>query len=325
MKRRDFISILGGAAAAWPLAARAQQVALPVVGYVRSTTAAGMANLEAALRAGLKEAGFVEGHNVGVELHYADDRPDRLSALIADVIRRRAAVLVGNSMAAQAAKAATTALPIVFVTGTDPVRDGLVSSLNRPGGNVTGVSFLVTALVAKRLELLHQLVPKAKTIAALLHRNTSQAETERRDLPPAAQAMGLRLLMLDVGSEHEFEAAFATIVRNGGGALFVGGGGFLNSQRDRLAALSARHALPASYPLREFAITGGLMSYGPSLVDAYRQAGNYAGRILRGETPADLPVMQSVKFEFVLNLKTAKTLGLEVPPMLLALTDEVIE
>ena len=269
---------------------------------------------ETALRQGLKEAGFVDGQNVAVEFHYADDRADRLSALIADLIRRPVNVIVGNARSALAAVAATKTVPVVFVTGTDPVRDGLVASLNRPGGNVTGVSFLVTTLAAKRLELLHQLAPKATTIAALVHRNSPQAEAERSDLPPAAQAMGLRLLVLDVASEHEFEATFATILQSGAGALFVGGGGFLNSQRNRLVALAARHALPASYPLAEFVTAGGLMSYGPSLTDAYRQAGGYVARILKGETPAELPVMQSTKFEFVLNLKTAKALGLVVPP-----------
>jgi len=324
MRRREFIALLGGvAAAAWPLAARAQQPAMPVVGYVWSSTAS--AHLEAALRLGLKEAGFVEGQNVAVEFHYADNRADRLSALIADLVRRPVNVIVGNLLPALAAKAATTKVPIVFVTGTDPVRDGLVASLNRPGGNVTGVSFLVSTLGAKRLELLHQLVPKATTIAALVLRNSHQAATERRDLPPAAQAMGLRLLFLDVGSERDIETAFATIVQSGAGAQFVGGGAFLYSHRDRLAALAARHALPASYPLREFVTTGGLMSYGPSVADAVRQASIYAGRILKGETPAELPMMQSTKFEFVINLKTAKALGLDIPPTLLALADEVIE
>ena len=323
MRRRDFIAALGGAAAL-PFSARAQQ-GVPVVGYVRSTTAAGFAHIETALRQGLKEAGFVEGQNVAVEFHYADDRADRLSALIADLIRRPVNVIVGNIPTALAAKAVTKTVPVVFVTGTDPVRDGLVASLNRPGGNVTGVSFLITMLAAKRLELLHQLAPKATTIAALVHRNSPQAEAERSDLPPAAQAMGLRLLVLDVASEHEFEAAFATILQSGAGALFVGGGGFLNSQRDRLVALAARHALPASYPLAEFVTAGGLMSYGPSLTDTYRQAGGYVARILKGETPAELPVMQSTKFEFVLNLNTAKALGLAIAPNVLALADVVIE
>jgi putative ABC transport system substrate-binding protein len=326
MRRREFVTLGGAAAlaAVVPQRLRAQQ-GVPVVGYVTSATAAGGANLEAALRAGLKEAGFVEGQNVAVEFHYADDRADRLSALIADLVRRPVNVIVGNSLAARAAKAATTTVPIVFFSGIDPVRDGLVAGLNRPGGNVTGVNFLSTAVAAKRLELLHQLAPKATTIAALVHRNSPQAEAERRDLPPAAQAMGLRLHILDVGSEREIEAAVATVVRDGAGALFVGSGAFLYSQRDRLVALAARHKLPASYPLKEFAMIAGLMSYAPSIAEAVRHAGIYVARILKGEKPAELPVTQSTKFEFVLNLKTAKALGLDVSPAILALTDEVIE
>ena len=327
MRRRDFNALLGGAAATSivPRAARAQQAAMPVVAYVTSTTAAGSAHLDAALRAGLKEAGFVAGQNIAVEFHYADDRADRLSALIADLVRRPVNVIVGVSLPARAAKAATTTVSIVFVSGIDPVRDGLVASLNRPGGNVTGVNFLTATLGAKRLELLHQLVPRATTIAVLAHRGSPQAEAERRDLPPAAQAMGLRLLFLDVGSEREIDAAVATAVQSGASALFIGSGAFVFSQRDRLVALAARHKLPASYPLKEFAMIGGLMSYAPSIAEAFRQAGIYAGRILKGEKPADLPVMRSTKFEFVINLKTAKTLGLEFHPQLLATADEVIE
>ncbi|MGE0034456.1 MAG: ABC transporter substrate-binding protein [Xanthobacteraceae bacterium] len=324
MRRRDFIAGLSGLVA-WPHAARAQQPSMPVVAYVRSTTAAGFAHLEAALRAGLKEAGFVEGQNVAVEFHYADDRTDRLSALIADLVRQPVNVIVGNSLAARAAKAATTTVPIVFLSGIDPVLDGLVASLNRPGGNVTGVNFLVATLGAKRLELLHRLVPKATTIAALVHRNSPQAETERRDLPVAAQARGLRLLILEVGSASDIDTSVASAVQRGVDALFIGGGAFFYSQRDRLVALAARHKLPASYPLKEAAMIGGLMSYAPSIAEAYRHAGIYVARILKGEKPADLPVMQSVKFEFVFNLKTARALGLAIPPTLLALADEVIE
>jgi putative ABC transport system substrate-binding protein len=324
MKRRDFMTFLGGAAA-WPLAARAQQPAMPVVGYVRSTTAAGFANLEAALRAGLKEAGFVEGQNVAVEFHYADNRTDRLSALIADLIRRPVNVIVGNVPTARVAKAATATVPIVFVAGSDPVHGGLVASLNRPGANVTGVSFLAGAVAGKRLELLRQLAPKATTIAALLDPNSPTAKAERSELPAAAQAMGLRLPVFNVGSAREIEAAVATAVQNGAGALFVGGGGFLNSHRERLVALAAHHKLPATYIVRETVLAGGLMSYGPSQTDAYRQAGGYVARILKGETPANLPVMQATKFELVINLKTAKALGIDVPPTLLAITDEAIE
>ena len=323
MRRRDFIVALGGAAAC-PITARGQQ-GLPVVGYVRSTTAAGFTNLEAALRLGLKEAGFVEGQNVAVEFHYADNRTDLLSALLTDLIRRPVAVIVANQIAALAAKVATTTVPIVFAIGGDPLRDGLVASLNQPGGNVTGVSFLTTTLAAKRLELLHQLASQATTIAALVHRNSPQAEAERSDLPAAAQAMGLRLLILDVGSASDIDAAIASAIQSGASALFVGGGGFLNSQRDRLVALAARHKLPASFIVRETVFAGGLMSYGPSQADAYRQAGGYVARILKGETPAGLPVMQATKFEFLLNAKTAKLLGLQIPDRVLALADEVIE
>jgi putative ABC transport system substrate-binding protein len=307
-----------------PLALRAQQ-AVPVVGYVRSTTAAGFANLEAALRQGLKEAGFIEGQNVAVEFHYADNRSDRLSALIADLVRRPVSVIVSNIAPARVAKAATKTVPIVFVSGSDPVGNGLVTSLNRPGGNVTGVTFLGGTLATKRLGLLHQLVPKAMAIAALLDPNGPAIRAERRDLPVAAQAMGLRLPVFDVGSGSEIDAAVATAVQSGAGALFVGGGAFLNSQRQRLVALAARHKLPTSFIVRENVVAGGLMSYGPSQSDAYRQAGIYAGRILKGERPGDLPVMQSAKFELVLNVGTAKALGLDVTPSLLALVDEVID
>jgi putative ABC transport system substrate-binding protein len=329
MQRRDFITLLGGAAAAssvsWPLAARAQQPALPIIGFLRSTSLVAFAHLVTAFRQGLKETGFVEGQNVAIEYRSAEDQADRLPALVADLIRRRAAVIVGDTSSSLAAKAATTTVPVVFAAGGDPVRDGLVASLNRPGGNVTGVVFFFAVLGAKRLELLHQLVPKASTIAMLVNPDTPGTEAERRDVQAAAQALGQQLLILDVSSERDIEAAFATFFQRGAGALFVGSGGFMNSHRERLVALAARHALPAMYAQREAALAGGLMSYGPSITDAYRQAGIYTGRILKGEKPADLPVMQATKFEFVLNLKTAKTLGLEVPAQLLALTDEAIE
>jgi putative ABC transport system substrate-binding protein len=325
LRRREFMTLLGGAAAAGRSRRVRSRRHCRWSEMSRSTTAAGFANLEAAVRQGLKEAGFVEGQNVAVEFHYADNRADRLSALIADLIRRPVNVIVGNVPTALVAKAATTTVPIVFVSGSDPVQVGLVASLNRPGGNVTGASFLATAVAAKRLELLHQLAPKATTIATLVDPNSPTTNAERSDLPAAAQAMGLRLPVFDVGSGREIEAAVATAVQSGAGALFVGGGGFLNSQRDRLVALAARHKLPASFIVRETVFAGGLMSYGPSQTDAYRQAGGYVARILNGEKAAELPVMQATKFEFVLNLKTAKALGLAVPPAVLALADEVIE
>ena len=279
MKRREFITLLGSAAAAaWPVAARGQQAAMPVVGFLRSTSLAPFENLATALGQGLKEAGLVEGENVTIEYRHADSQADRLPALVAELIRRPVAVIVANSIATYAAMRLTT-LPIVFVTGGDPVRDGLVASLNRPGGNVTGVVFFSSVLGAKRLDLLRQLVPEAKSIAILANPNNSNTEAEVKDVQAAALAIGQPLVILEASDEGDIETAFATLRQRGAGALFVGSGPLMNSQRERLVALAARHGLPASYPLREFSVAGGLMSYGASQSDAYRQAGIYAGRI----------------------------------------------
>jgi putative ABC transport system substrate-binding protein len=324
MKRRTFITMLGGVASL-PFAAHAQQPARPVIGFLRSTSLGDATELVTAFRQGLKEAGFVEGQNVAIEFRWGEGQNDRLPALAADLIRRPVAVMVGDAVAMLVAKAATTTMPIVFSAGGDPVKEGLVASLNRPGGNVTGVHFFGGVLGAKRLELLRQLVPKATTIAVLVYPNTPNTEAERKDVQAAAQAIGQQLIILDASSDRDIDTAFATFVQRGAGALLAGSSAFMVSHRERLIALAARHALPTIYHLREFATAGGLMSYGASLADAYRQAGTYAGRIIKGEKPGDLPVTRSTKFEFVINLKAAKALGLSVPPTLLATADEVIE
>jgi putative tryptophan/tyrosine transport system substrate-binding protein len=324
MRRREFISLIGGAAA-WPVAARAQRPGVPVIGFLRSTSLADSTQFVTAFRQGLKEAGFVEGQNVAIELRFAEGRSDRLPGLVADLIHKSVAVIVANNPAAVVAKAATITVPIIFITGSDPVRDGLVASLSRPGGNMTGVVFIVSDLGAKRLELLRQLVPNATTIGVLVNPNTPETEAERRDLLAASLRVGQQLSILDVGSDRDIENAFATLVQRGAGAALIGAGPFLTSHRQQLVALAARSRLPTMYPLREYIAAGGLISYGASITEAYRQAGVYAGQILKGEKPTDLPVMQSTKFEFVLNLKTAKTLDLKVPPALIALADEVIE
>jgi putative ABC transport system substrate-binding protein len=324
MRRREFITLLGGAASL-PFAARAQQSAIPVIGFLRSTPLSTSTSLVAAFRQGLKESGFNEGQNVAVEFRSADNQIDLLPALVEELVRRPVNVIVANVLAVLAAKNATTAVPIVFVTGSDPVKDGLVASLNRPGGNITGVSFVSGALATKRFEILRQLTPNAKTIAMLVQLDANESVLEQREVQAAARAAAQQLIVFDVNSAADIESAFATMTTRGVGALYVGTGPFTTSHREQLTELAARSAIPAMYSLREFVAVGGLISYGASITDAYRQAGIYAARILKGEKPADLPVMQSTKFDFVINLKAAKTLGLTVPPSLIALADEVIE
>jgi putative ABC transport system substrate-binding protein len=324
-KRREFITLLSGAAA-WPFAARAQQQAtLPVVGMLRSTRAEGFANLMEALRAGLSQSGYDVGRNVAIEYRWADDQPDRLPALVAELIRKPVAVIVSNTQAALAAKAATATVPIVFVTGTDPIREGLVTSFNRPGGNVTGISFLSHGSAGKRLELLRQLVPGAATIAVLVDPRTDEGIVERRDVEVAAQGVGQRLFVVEIRADRDLEPAFASMVEQKAGALFIGAGAYFGSRLRLLASLAVRHGVPAAHAQCEFVMAGGLMSYGTSFTDAYRQGGIYAGRILKGENPADLPVQQAAKFEFIINLATAKALGLAVPMHIHATADEVIE
>ena len=324
MNRRKFIVWLGGAAA-WPLAARAQQPAMPVLGFLRSGTLTDARNRVTWFRQGLMEAGFVEGQNVAIEVRSDELQTDRLPLLVADLLRRQVALIVGNTPAALAAKAATTTVPIVFVTGGDPVRDGLVASLNRPGGNVTGVSFISHELAAKQLGLLRELLPGAARIAVLVDPKSPTTEAFVSQVRAAASVMGQQIEVLYVSSDREIETALTTLVQRGAGALLWGTGGFLLSRRERVVALAARHRIPAIYSWREAVAAGGLMSYGTSVNDAYRQAGIYAGRILKGEKPGDLPVVLPTKFELLINLKAAKALGLEIPDKLLALADEVIE
>jgi putative ABC transport system substrate-binding protein len=321
--RREFLATLGGAAA-WPLAARAQQPAMPLIGFLYSLPQYAIAD-RLRFRQGLKETGYVEGQNVAIEYRSFEGQTDRLPLLVADLLRRQVAVMVANTPSALAAKAATTTVPIVFVTGGDPVREGLVASLNRPGGNVTGVSFISVELTAKQLGLLRELRPGAAPIAVLVDPKWPLTKPFISELRAAALAVGQQLIVLDVSSDREIETAFTTLVQRGAVALHAGIGAFLISQREQIVALAARHRIPAISPYREVAAAGGLMSYGASIPDAYRQAGIYAGRILKGEKPGDLPVILPTKFELVVNIKTAKALGLEIPDKLLALADEVIE
>src|SRR5262249_12515024 len=310
---------------AWPITARAQQPAMPVIGFLRSNSFDDATHLVAAFRLGLKETGFIEGQNVAVEFRSAENQLNRLPAILADFIRNPVAVIVANNIAAGGAKAGTTTISIVFTTGSDPVTDGLVASLSRPGGNITGAAFITSELGAKRLELLRQLVPKAKTMAMLVNPNTDETERERKDVQAAAHAIGQQLMMIDVGTDRDIDTAFATVVQRRVGAVLVGTGPFFFSQRQRVVAIAAPPALPTERcPVSAVAIRA-LTSFESSNPDAHRQAGIYAGRILKGEEPANLPVVQSTKFELTLNLRTAKALGLEIPPALLAVADEVIE
>jgi putative ABC transport system substrate-binding protein len=327
MNRREVASLLGGAALVWPLAARAQQPAMPVIGVLNPESPDPSDDRLPAFRQGLSETGYVEGRNVAIKYLWAEGHDDRLSALVADLIHSRVAVIFSSGMpGALIAKAATTTVPIVFTGGADPVRSGLVASLARPGGNVTGVNFFGgSQLAAKRVELLHELAPSAGIIAALLDPNYIETEVETTDVEAAGRASGQQIRIVKAASGTDFDAAFTTIVRTGAGALLVGGGPHLQRQRRQLVALAARHALPAMYVTRDFVEAGGLMSYGSITTDAYRRAGTYVGRILKGETPAELPVERSTKFELVINLQTAKALRITVPPTLLATADDVIE
>src|SRR5262245_26660634 len=325
MGRREFVALLGGATAAWPLAARAEQAAMPVIGFLSSVSPAAFQTLSGAFQNGLNEGGYVEGRNVAIEYRWAEGQYDRLPALAADLVGRRVAVIVANTAAAPVAKAATSTIPIVFTTGEDPVKSGLVLSLNRPGGNLTGVVSLNAEIGPKRLELLKELLPTAISIGLLVNPANPISETLTRDAQVASRMLGLQLHVLAAGTERELDSAFAELLQLRADALVIGADAFLSGRSGQLAALAARHAVPTVSPYRPFTTAGGLMSYGGSNADASRLTGVYAARILKGEKPADLPVQQSTKVEFVINLRTAKALGLTVPLPLLGRADEVIE
>jgi putative ABC transport system substrate-binding protein len=324
MKRREFIAGIG-TTAAWPLAAHAQQPAIPVIGFLNGASAEGYAPMAAAFRQGLKEAGYVDGQNVAIEYRWADGHYDRLPGMVADLVRRRVSVIVANTPANVMAKTATSTIPIVFTAGGDPVQLGLVASLNRPGSNVTGVTQLTVELAPKRVELAHELVPTATVVGLLVNPKNPTAEAVTRASQTAAATLGLQLDVLQTSTEAEVDDAFATFLQKRAGALVIEGDSFFTNQHERLAALAIRHLLPVIYEFSEFTASGGLMSYGGSFADSYRVAGIYTGRILNGDKPADLPVQRSTKVEMIINLKTAKALGLTVPLSLLGRADELIE
>jgi|RhiMetdeSRZDD1v2_1073273.scaffolds.fasta_scaffold72345_4 putative ABC transport system substrate-binding protein len=327
MRRREFIALLGGAAAAWPLVAHAQRRAIPVIGFLNSASPGPMTPFVAAFLQSLSEAGYVEGRNVTIDYRWAEGHYDRLPELAADLVGRQVAVIVatGGGIATAAAKAATATIPIVFSSGTDPVQAGFVASLNRPGGNVTGVHLFISGLDPKKLELLRELVPQASSMGVLFNPQNPDIQTRLTGVQQAARAVGQQIHIMYASSEAELDTGFAALAQGRVGALLVGSDPFFNSRRDQIVALAAHHTIPAIYEGRQYALAGGLISYGTNLADGYRQVGIYTGRVLKGESPADLPIVQPTKFELVINLNTAKALGLEVPPTLLARADEVIE